>query len=813
MRHRVEAALESLGRLVHDHALAIVLLTLLAIVLGATQIPKIEIRVSTDEFLRRDDPVRMEYDAFLTRFGRDDVLVVAIEPDALWSLDFLERLRSLHEELEEGVPYLRDIQSLVNARETRGVGDELIVGELLEAWPESEADVEDVRRRALANPLYEGFLLSSNGRLTTITLELEAFEESADADDLLAGFGDAPSEGGAGEDAVEADAPNDPPRLTGQQEAQIVAAVDAILARHDGPGFRIYAGGAPVLNGVMMASMIRDIVLFTLLSIGAIAFFLGLVFRRVVAIVLPLLVAILSVVATLGLMGGLGIPAMPVSEIVPSFLLAVGVGGVVHLLVIFHQRLDAGATRRDAIAGSLGHSGLPIVMTSLTTAGGLVSFTTAELIPIAVFGTVAPLGILVTLLLTLLLTPALLALLPYRASRAASEPEPPVAPSIAILTRMGAFATANSLRVVGVASAMLVLAVVGMLRLYVSFDTLSWFPDDTPAKIATRKIDSELGGAMGLELLIETGAANGMKEPELLHRVDRARHTVERLQVEDVIAGHSVSLVDVVKEIHQALNGGRPAARVVPDDRELIAQELLLFESSGTDDLEDVVDTEFRIGRFTMRVPMVDGSQYPAFADEVERIFDETLDGRGDAALTGLMVVMGRSFVASIETLMRSYAMALAIITPLMMLLLGSFRLGLISMIPNLFPILMTLGLMGWLGVPIELFSLLIGSIALGLAVDDTIHFMHGFRRNYGRTGDVDQAVASTLRTTGQAMLFTSVVLSVAFATYYLSELKNLKTFGLLTAFAIVMAFLADVLLAPALMHLTARFSSLRRDS
>ena len=162
---------------------------------------------------------------------------------------------------------------------------------------------------------------------------------------------------------------------------------------------------------------------------------------------------------------------------------------------------------------------------------------------------------------------------------------------------------------------------------------------------------------------------------------------------------------------------------------------------------------------------------------------------------------------------MRSYGIALAVITPLMMLLLGSVRLGLIAMIPNLFPIVLTLGLMGWTDQPLEMFSLLIGSVALGLAVDDTIHFMHGYRRTFLATGSIETAVRETLQTTGQALLFTSVVLTFGFLVYLASDLNNLTRFGVFTAFSVTMAFLADVLLAPALMKVTTRWSSLRRNA
>jgi predicted RND superfamily exporter protein len=518
-------------------------------------------------------------------------------------------------------------------------------------------------------------------------------------------------------------------------------------------------------------------------------------------------------------MGTIGIPAMPISEIVPSFLLSIGVGSSVHVIAIFLQRFEAGASREEAIAGALGHSGLPIIMTGLTTAGGIASFATADLMPIAIFGTVAPLGILLTLVMTLLLAPALLAVMPLR-----TYPKPTTAPkapmdgtdqtvpnalSIRILTRFGDYATAHAGRVLGIGTALVVIAVVGMLRLQVSFDTLEWFPDDMPAKIAAKKLDENFGGSIALELLVDTGRTNGLHEPEVLQAMDRARHTATGLQVGDIIAGKSISLVDIVKEIHQALNEGRPEARVIPDDRALISQELILFENAGSDDLEKVVDSDFSVGRFSIRAPMVDGSHYPPFGDEIERIFTEELQGLAQPRLTGIMVVMGRSFTASIETMFRSYAIALLVITPLMMLLLGSVRLGLIAMIPNLFPIVLTLGLMGWMDIPLEMFSLLIGSVALGLAVDDTIHFMHGFRRGYAASGSVETAVRETLQTTGQALLFTSIVLTMGFLVYVLSDLRNLSRFGMLTAFSIVVAFLADVLLAPALMKISARFSSL----
>jgi predicted RND superfamily exporter protein len=153
----------------------------------------------------------------------------------------------------------------------------------------------------------------------------------------------------------------------------------------------------------------------------------------------------------------------------------------------------------------------------------------------------------------------------------------------------------------------------------------------------------------------------------------------------------------------------------------------------------------------------------------------------------------------------RSYVLAIFIITPLMVLLIGNLRGGLVSMVPNITPIVITLGMMGWFGVTVDMFTMMIGGIAIGLVVDDTIHFIHGFQRDIARTGDARMAVRETLQTTGRALLVTSIVLASGFLVFIFSTMQNLFYFGLFTSFTIVSAFLIDILITPALMVLVTR--------
>jgi predicted RND superfamily exporter protein len=253
------------------------------------------------------------------------------------------------------------------------------------------------------------------------------------------------------------------------------------------------------------------------------------------------------------------------------------------------------------------------------------------------------------------------------------------------------------------------------------------------------------------------------------------------------------------------LHEDRPEFYAIPEDPELLAQELLLFENSGTDDLTELVDSQFQSGRFTILLPYFPPFAFLGFIDSVERAFAETFSADVKVHPTGVVTLFARTLRAMMSSLIRSYVLALALITPLMFLLLGSLRGGTAAMVPNLAPIIITLGFMGWTRIPLDLFTLLIGSIAIGLAVDDTIHFMHHFRKRFDIHWDARLAVRETLQTTGRALLTTSVVLSLAFFTYTFASLTNLAIFGLLTGFTIVTAFIADIGVSPALMELATR--------
>jgi predicted RND superfamily exporter protein len=793
LRNRIDGLFEAWGRLVYARRYLVLSLCMLAVATAATFLPHLESENSTESYLRGGDSVSIGYKDFQRTFGQDDRLMIAIESPAIFSFEFLERLRALHEAAESELPDVAKVTSLINIRETRGVDDALVVADLTEEWPETEADLARLRERVFANPLYADNVISSDALVTTVTIEPVVYEGGdEDAEAALAGFDD------TGENRAEV---TDRVFLPEARKGALVEALSLLLESHEEPGFRLHMVGSAVVAHYITKAMTSDTMMNVSVTALSIVAFLFLLFRRISGVVFPMLVVIATLILELGVMVWLGIPFSITLGMIPVFTMCVGVCCTVHILVLTYQQRATGANSEESIAYAFNHSGLAIFMTSLTTACGMMSFLTADLEPVRHMGVVAPIGVGFAFVMTMTLLPAMLAIFPLRekARIGASLDQSFTQQG---LMRVGDLAVRRPWSVVGVAAALALFFVVGLVNARFSHEPLKWMPADDPVRVATELVDARLGGANTAEVVIDTGRENGLHDPEMLQRLDAAITRAEAIEHGPVFVGKAVSLVDIVKETPQALNSNDSDFYAIPDDRQLVAQELLLFENSGNEDLEDITDTRFQRARVTLRVPLVDAVLYDEFLQDVRAAFSGVSDQ--PVVLTGRSAISSRTFAALIESMAASYLVALAVITPLMMALIGNVRLGLISMVPNLFPVLAVLGVMGWLGLPLDASSIMIGSIIISLAVDDTIHFMHRFRLDFERLGDTRAAVRETLRTTGSALLFTSLVLATGFSVMgALGTMQNTVVFGAMSAMGICFAFISDALITPALIQLS----------
>jgi len=808
LRSRIEAAYGVWANWTFDKAWWFIGLLVIVFALLASGMQNARLDTSTEGFLHADDPMRIAYNEFKQEFGQDDRILVAVQTDDVFSEDNLLKLNELHEALEQQVPYLAAVDSLISSRVTTGDEESLIVDELFDPWPANATEYAQLKNMAMANPLLANLVIDEKGSFTTLLLQMQAYQvEETSADDALNDL--------LGSDMGDMGFGNDDPveqiPLSEAQKAEIIDAVALVVSEFNNDNFKIYVAGSPQVTDSLQTMMLGDMVFFVALVLLTIITLLAILFRRVSGVALPLLTVVMAVVATMGSMGHALVPIQTVTQIVPSFLLAVGVGAAIHILAIFYKHYDQSSnantreSKRQALIYTLQHSGFAITITSLTTAASLVSFASSQVSAVSRLGLFASLGVIIMLAFVLVLLPALIAVLPIKkkgqptnATNETSEHKTDWMENILLgfshfsVQRFKGILVGTGLLVAG--------GIVAVSQIGYSHNPLTWLPPENEGRIATEVVDQALRGSITMEVLIDTHTENAIIQPQTLQAIDSLGQYAATLSGETYFVGKVVSIADVIKEIHQALHANNSAYYLIPDDADLIAQEVLLFENSGSDDLEDMVDSQFSMARMTLKMPWVDAVEYQQLIDDIQAKATELFGPEVTVSTTGMIPMLAKTTTDAIYSTGFSYAVAFVAIAFMMIAMLGSVRLGLLSMIPNLFPVLSVLTLMWLLGLPLDLYTMLIGAIVIGLAVDDTVHFMHNFKRYFDDHGDTAMAIKQTLTGTGRAMLVTTMVLCAGFFAYFFSDMSNLMAFGILTSFAIVMALMADFLIAPALM-------------
>ncbi len=754
---------------------------------------------SNDSYLADDAPASIVYETFRQQFGQDEMLLIAIEPPNVFTFEFLEQLKSFHEALENEIPYVAEVTSLINARQMHGEGDLLIVEDLLEEWPQNEEELNALKQKVMTNRLYLNQYISSDGRYTTVLVRPDIYPEQDETDGTLHaldGFDDqTDSESLSGAKKIFF-----PP----EKKQEIVDALDKVVRQFNSEQFKIDVAGGFYFTCRITAMMKKDVAAYLMVCSALIFGLLLVLFRRLAGILLPALVVVSTLVATFGAMGLFGIPFSISLQMAPVFLLCICVCNCVHILVPFYQSLAEGHSKAEAISDAFRFSGLAILMANLTTAAGMGSFMAAELQPVRYLGLVSSMGVMMAYVLSLLLMTALLAIFPSKPPGSFSLNTTGVMSRC--LVAAGELATGKPWWILIGVLLICVWSVLGISHLGFSHQPISWFPKDHEVRLSSELIDRHLGGSRSIEILVDTGRENGLHDPDVLAKMERAIDYATSLQEENLKVGKEVSFLDILQETNQALHQNDENYYSIPDNEALIAQELLLFENSGSDDLETLVDSQFSMARISLRIPRADRSLYQPFLEKLNSELSTLFAQVAEVNITGIAPLLGQIFFAMVQSMAKSYLVAFLVIVPLMILLIGSLRMGFISMIPNFFPIIVVLGVMGWLGIPLDTGTILIGSILIGLAVDDTIHIFHHFKRHYDHSGTVSESVTRTLRTTGVALLFTSVVLGIGFLSIGANAtMTNSIHFGYITALGIALAFIADIIVSPALMAVVYR--------
>ena len=803
MSQRLQRGVVAWCDVAYRRPLVTLLLLALLVVPMLSQLPKLQRDGSIEGFFKNDDPQLVAYDKFRRQFGQDGQIVIGLETEgSIFQPEFIDRLTALHKELEREVPHLEDISSLVNARDVRGTEESFVVQNLLLRRPSTDAEWKTFEKKARDNQVYRDLLLTPDAKFTVVMLKPDRYSRAAD---------EGVSAAHAVTNAVFSDsalAPTTPGKFLSTQELGLmVQKATAIANKHAAPGFKVFVSGSPVASSTIVRLLSTDMGRYMLMSVGVMLLLITALTRRPTAALLAALVIALTLFSTFGLMAGFGIAIKPPTQVLLSIILVASICELIHIVTIFYQRIQAGEAKHEALHHTAEHCAMPVFYTSLTTAAGMFAFTTSPLAPVSDLGWFGAIAVLLAMVYTWTVVAVAMRLLPVK-PRKTKQGAVAEKGAYRWTMRLAMFSHRNPWVIVGGAVPVLAFLAVGLSQVRFAHNSLLWLPDAEPVRVATAKLDAKLHGSVGLEIVIDTGVPGGVREKAFLDQVNKAAAELRTLGAHDVMVGKTIAVTDVLKDINQAIHAGSPTHYAVPDAA-LARQEFVLFENSSSDDIHDFVDAEYRSTRITARLPWLEASTYNAFIGRVETLFKQAFPG-AQVAVTGNMALLARTSSNVMSSMADSYFNSMLLIPVMMMLLLASVRLGLISMVPNVLPIVAVLGIMGYLGMPLDTFSMLAGSIALGLIVDDSVHFFHNFRNFFREHGDVGRAIESTIAVTGRSMVHATVILSAAFAGFALSEMHNVRDFGVVMVLTICLAMLTDLLLSPALLTLMQRFSTAR---
>jgi predicted RND superfamily exporter protein len=472
------------------------------------------------------------------------------------------------------------------------------------------------------------------------------------------------------------------------------------------------------------------------------------------------------------------------------------------------MHFDENGNKKESIIYAFGHSGLACFLTSITTAAALFTFITATVDPVADMGVCASFGVMIAFLYTVILLPAAIAVIPIKVRDSGNKINKLTERFLAALS---SFNIKHPNKIFVISLLIVIVAATGLTKLKFSYYPLMYFDETHPVRITTQTIDKHLAGTINLEVIIDTEKENGLYDPTLLNRIEKSIEYINTLSIGERPVGKTWSITTILKEINQALHENRKEFYQTPQDENLIAQEFLLFENTGSDDLEYFTDSKFSKGRLSIRVPFTDAADCLGFIQTVSDYFSDEYPNE-KITITGLRILLNKTFTNAIFSMTESYILSFFIIIILMILFIGNLRIGLLSMLPNLAPIITIMGLMGFMDIKLDLFSMCIGSILMGIVVDDTIHFMNTFiiyfnkRRGVNGEIDINGAIIDAFNTTGSAMLITTIALCAGMAVYMLSSMKNLADFGFVLSLAVVLALIFDYFMIPSMLIIFRRF-------
>ncbi|EIU7002128.1 MMPL family transporter [Vibrio parahaemolyticus] len=751
-----------LGKIPTKYSLLVLLATIFLIIVATIGGKNLYFRGDYDIFFDGTNKQLLAFDEIQTTFAKTDNLAIVIAPEDgdIFTPQTLSLIQKITVDAWQ-VPYSSRVDSIANYQHTEAFDDDLLVEDLLyseyELTPERISKVKSI---ALSEPVLKSALVSEKGDVTVvnITVQLPEMDKTAEVE-------------------------------------EVVSSINAMIDRYQRayPDVTFHKAGIIAMNHAFMTAAQDDSSTLVPTMLVVILVFLTIMLRSILSVIATLIVIIGSVMATMGISGWAGMFLSTATVNVPTLIMTLAVADCVHVIATMRQSMKNGFTKVQSIERSIALNFVPILITSVTTAIGFLMMNMSDSPVLRDFGNLSALGVMVACLLSVTLLPALLKLLPIHVKMETSQDQKHV------MVRLGDFVVSQRRALLPLSVAVIVVCASLIPLNKVNDESVEYFGQRNEFRQAADFMEERISGMTNISIAIKTNESQGIAAPDFLNTIGEFSSWLRDQPETD----HVATLADVYKRLNKNMHGDDEAYYLLPQERELAAQYLLLYEMSlpyGLD-LNNQINVDKSSIKMVLTVANLGSVELVDLENRIYQWFAEHAPQyQVVASSPSLMFAhIGETNMAS---MLSTLPITLVLISALLIFALRSVRLGLISLMPNIAPAVIGFGLWALISGEINLGLSVVVTLTLGIVVDDAVHFLSKYQRARREGQTAEQAVRYAFHTVGRALWITTVVLVAGFSVLAMSSFRLNADMGQLSAIVIFIALVVDFLFLPTLLML-----------
>lgn len=735
-----------------------ILLMIIAVTIAAAwQLDQLKFNISAQSMMMEDGVDVEFYQQTLDTFGSEDVTILFLSDSHLFEPDNLKSIKQAIDGIAT-LPFVSRTESLFSINDIETVDDSIRLSPYIDELPDSLETAETIRAKALKSPFIANNLLSPTGNSMAINIYFN----------------------------VQTDAPEFDQHATAELDRYIIPLDEKLDT-----AFQV---GSSYIRTAISERISQDQRTVLPISLLILLLTLGLTLRRLSGVLIPLLTAGLSVVWTLGLMAFLDVPINVMTSIVPALLIIIGSTEDIHLLSEYMTGISSGLRRRVAIERMADKMALAISLTFITTYFGFLSISLNNLQLLREFGLVASTGLLLNFLITVTLVPVSLRLFGSTSNNRKTATEDTAMQRLA--SKVFQFIQSHRRATVVVSVLVLLLSSAGASLLRVNNNSLDYFGTDSPVVQRIHTLQNELAGMQTFSVVLASGIEGTFLKVRYLEEIQKLQNFLS----ESGIADKTLSFADYLAVLNRAMDGEEDDELYLPEDDALV-QEYMLFLKY--EHVKGFVSEDYSKAHILVRHQIESSYELGQALEKIRAFSEAELDPGLRLHVTGQSVLTAKAadYLASAQA--KSLMLMIVVIMIIVSLLFVNTKAGVFAVIPNLFPIIVLFGFMGFAGIPLDTGTAMTAAIAIGICVDDTMHFMVRYHQISQTEKNERKVLEQTVREESIPIMSTSIALAFGFAALAISSFPPIAYFGLLSALVMLLALVATFVITPTLLSFT----------